>query len=146
LPEQFSEADEEDWSPDGSRLASNFVTKDGKYKIGIALMDRETGTARQIKLLDIPGGTPQHPAWSADGRFLAYEAFSEGSWDVWIATENGADPRRLTTDPGNERAPVWSRDGKYLYFNKDDSNIYRIPMDTSGKPTGPAHSWARFPK
>jgi Tol biopolymer transport system component len=77
---------------------------------------------------------------------LVYEAVSEGSWDLWIADADGKDPRRLTFDPGNEREPVWSPDGKFLYYNKDSRSIWRLPMDASGKATGPAKLWAQFPK
>jgi Tol biopolymer transport system component len=51
-----------------------------------------------------------------------------------------------TSDPGNERSPVWSPDGKFVYYVKDYRSIWRIPMDASGKSTGPAQVWAQFPK
>jgi hypothetical protein len=77
---------------------------------------------------------------------LAYEAITEGgSWNLWIATAEGKDPRPLTADPGNERGPVWSSDGRFLYYVKDDGSLWRLPMDAMAKPTGPPQLWAKFP-
>jgi Tol biopolymer transport system component len=84
--------------------------------------------------------------WSPDGRFLAYEMVSEGSWDLWLATADGRAPRRLTADPGNERSPVWSPDGKYLYYVKDSRGVWRLPVDAAGRPAGSPRPWAQFPR
>jgi Tol biopolymer transport system component len=105
----------------------------------------ENGTAQDITVLDLPGGMTQYPRWSPDGRHLAYEAVTEGSWDLWMVSADGKNPERLTSDPGNERSAAWSPDGKFLYFIKDERTVWRIPMD-SNKPTGPPQLWAEFSK
>jgi Tol biopolymer transport system component len=146
LREKFSTVYWADWSPDSSRLAASFQTGD-QVRIGIAAVDAETGTAREIRLLDLPAGTPCHPRWSPDGRFLAYEAVTEGSWDLWIVNADGKNPRRLTSFPGTERGTAWSPDGTLLYFVRDHRSVWRLPMDpASGNPTGKAKLWAEFPK
>jgi Tol biopolymer transport system component len=147
LPECFAAAYHADWSPDGSLIAAVFETKRNQGVIGIVDMDLESGTARSIKLLEhLPGESPHCPRWSPDGRFLAYEAVSDGNWQLWICTADGLNPRRLTFDPLNERTSAWSHDGKYLYFIKDQHSVSRMLMDESGKPTGPPQRWAEFPK
>jgi Tol biopolymer transport system component len=143
LEERFRLVESGRWSADGSRLVCNFIARDGRDGFGFADLDPDTGTARDIKLVE---GSGERPVWSPDGRFLAYEAVSEGSWDLWLADAEGRNPRRLTTDPGNERSPVWSPDGKFLYYVKDSRSVWRLPMDTGGKPAGPAQRWVRFPK
>jgi dipeptidyl aminopeptidase/acylaminoacyl peptidase len=109
-------------------------------------MNLETATARAIQLLDLPIGFASYPRWSPDGSVLAYEAITEGSWDLWVVSADGRNSRRLTSDPGNERSPTWSHDGKFLYFIKDDRAVWRIPMDDAKKATGPAQLWAQFPR
>jgi Tol biopolymer transport system component len=146
LSDRFAGSFEADWSPDGSRLSAVFESKDKVSAVGIALMDPKTGTAREIKQLALPGANPEYPQWSPDGRFLAYEAVTEGSWDVWVVSAGGRNPHRLTADPGNERSPTWSPDGKFLYFIKDNHAVWRIPMDDSANAAGPAQLWARFAK
>ena len=147
LPELYAATYQADWSPDGARLAAVFESKKRNGNIGIARMDAETGTARQIKLLDLAGESPICPRWSPDGRFLVYEAVSHGNWDLWITTPDGHDPHQLTFGPGNQRTASWSRDGRFLYFVKDQRSVWRLPMDpASGQSAGPPQLWAEFPK
>jgi Tol biopolymer transport system component len=135
----------QDWSPDGTRLAYTFESGGRKRGVGIATMEGGKGTARSLTPFELLENADR-PRWSPDSRFLAYERVTEGSWDLWIATAEGKDPRQLTSDPGNERSPVWSPKGDFLYYAKDHRSIWRLPMDASGKSTGPAQLWAQFPK
>ena len=86
------------------------------------------------------------PAWLPSGRHLIYEAVSEGSWDLWSATTEGKSSRRLTSFSGNERCPVLSADAAFVYFNRDHKSIWRLPIDSEGRATGPPSLWAHFPK
>jgi Tol biopolymer transport system component len=146
ITEKFTYSALPGWSRDSSRLAFQAMGKDGKNGIALAVMDPATGTARAIEILDLPGQHAARPNWSPDGRFIVYEAVSEGSWDLWVTDPEGKNPRRLTSDPGNERSAVWSLDGKFIYFVRDYRSIWRIPMDADAKPTGPAQLWAEFLK
>jgi Tol biopolymer transport system component len=145
FPGRFDSVEAECWSPDGSRLACTFLSL-GTIGIRVVAIDRETGTARAIDQLDLPGAAPQRLAWSPKGNHLAYEAISDGSWDIWLADGDGGQPRRLTSDPGNERSPAWSSDGTTLYFIRDYRGVWRIPMDDAARPIGPAQRWAEFPR
>jgi Tol biopolymer transport system component len=148
LQEQYRAAYHADWSPDGSRLVAVFESKQRKGFLGIARMDADQGTAKDIQLLnDLPAESPTCPRWSPDGHFLAYEAVSKGNWQLWITTPDGQDPRQLTVDLGNKRTACWSRDGEFLYFIKDQRSVWRLPMDAKlGKAAGPPVLWAEFPK
>mgnify|MGYP000880620644 CR=1 FL=1 len=56
--------------------------------------------------------------------------------DIWIADKNGANPRRLTTNPGVEQNPMFSPDGKKLAFtgNYDgNTDVYVLPIE-GGEP------------
>jgi Tol biopolymer transport system component len=146
ITEKFTVSEVATWSPDSSRLAFFATPKDRPKCIALAVMDPTTGTAHAIEFLDLPGANAESPSWSPDGRFFIYEAVSEGSWDLWITDPEGKKPRRLTSDPGNERRAVWSHDGKFVYFVRDYRSIWRLPMDAVAQPTGPAQLWAEFPK
>ena len=36
--------------------------------------------------------------------------------DIWLVDIDGANLRRLTTDPANDTSAVWHRDGQHVYF------------------------------
>ncbi len=61
------------------------------------------------------------PAWSPDGRSLAFTAATEGPADLYVASfdpELGwTDPYNLTASPdANEMTPAWSPDGTVLVY------------------------------
>jgi Tol biopolymer transport system component len=72
---------------------------------------RSSGRSR--KLLKDPGPS-YSPAWSPDGRTVA---FSRAFKAIWLSSPHGTHRRRLTrfTD-GWETSPAWSPDGKRLVF------------------------------
>jgi Tol biopolymer transport system component len=133
-----------DWSPDGSRLAVELSTReDGPSgTLAIASIDRTAGRATATRVLrTLPGGAPEYGRWSPDGRLIAYEALTEGSWDLWLIEPDALRPIRLTDYGGNDRQAVWQRDQRQLYFIRDSSEVWRIPFSADGAPAGPAVPW-----
>ncbi|MGI9625431.1 MAG: serine hydrolase [Longimicrobiales bacterium] len=52
------------------------------------------------------------PAWSADGRWIAFVTWDEDGGHVWKAPADGsAEPTRLTEEPALWIDPVWTPDG-----------------------------------
>lgn len=73
-------------------------------------------------------GTTGSPAWSADGKQIAFDSRANGQGDIYlISTERGA-PRRLTKGPYDSAIPTWSRDGLWIYFSSTapGSPIWRV--------------------
>jgi len=73
-----------------------------------------------------------------DTRMLAQPAISANhiafiyAEDLWVATRDGSNPRRLTVDEGIESNPVFSPDGKTIAFNGEyDGNVdvFVIPVE-----------------
>jgi eukaryotic-like serine/threonine-protein kinase len=52
------------------------------------------------------------PAWSPDGRMIAYAA----QRGLWVVPAAGGRARPLTTDEEADEEPVWSSDGRFVYF------------------------------
>jgi Tol biopolymer transport system component len=77
------------------------------------------------------------PAWSPDGRSIAYGSFLNGTSDIYIADVAGAElrgQRALAADPANDWGPSWSVDGKTVAFSSDRSGneeIWTAPVDGS---------------
>lgn len=52
--------------------------------------------------------------------------------DLWVAGRDGSDPRRLTSDPADERRPYFSPDGRFLAFTAEyggNTDVYVMPAE-----------------
>jgi imidazolonepropionase-like amidohydrolase/Tol biopolymer transport system component len=65
------------------------------------------------------------PAWSADGKWLAYVTWSADGGAVWkMAPEGSGEPMKLSTVLAFYSQPVWSSDGKHVF-------VLRAPRSTT---------------
>ena len=96
------------WSPDGKQIAC-VVAEDG---LGIYIMDTDGQNARRVSPL---GTWSYNPAWSLDGKWIAYDAFAEeiAPWEnpnaelhIFIVSVEGGEPRQITQHPANS-SPAW---------------------------------------
>jgi tricorn protease len=87
-------------------------------------------------------GATAYAVNTADTRLLSTPAITEGqiafvyAGDIWVADFDGANPRRVTSHPGEERSPFFSPDGKRIAFTASyDGNVdvYVIPSE-GGEP------------
>ena len=80
------------------------------------------------------GGDAENPAYSPDGRYLAFAWLKPEShgFDIFfyeIATQKFV---QLTSEKGNNERPVWAPDGKHIAFESDRSGskqIYSMTVD-----------------
>lgn len=70
------------------------------------------------RLTDTPRAREFMPAWSPDGRWLAFVTWDESGGALWKARADGREtPVRLTTAPAWWADPVWSQDGRTILAN-----------------------------
>ena len=62
----------------------------------------DVGGLKLIQLTD-DEADERSPAWSPDGRYLAFPVASGNGWDIWIMNADGSNIRRLTYD-GEEKS------------------------------------------
>lgn len=68
----------------------------------------------------------QEPAWSPDGKWIAYVGVSSDQSDIFLISGDGGSPRPVTHDPAVQQSPAWAPDGRYLYFTSRKSGAWRI--------------------
>src|SRR5580704_2230843 len=74
-----------------------------------------------LYIMDIPGGKPQRltsenahefqPAWSPDGKSIAYVTWSSAGGKLWKVSAAGGTPQQLSKSNALYSNPVWSPDG-----------------------------------
>jgi TolB protein len=91
-------------------------------------------------------GAGLSPAWSPSGRRLAFDAPTNGNYDVWTMRADGRDRRRVTQNPAPDYFASWSPDGTQVVFTSDrgGEDLYVVGADGSGErrlTTDPAPDW-----
>jgi TolB protein len=56
------------------------------------------------------------PAWSPDGKWIAFASNRESAYQIYIMDENGGNVRLVANTEGRATAPRWSPDSKTIYF------------------------------
>ena len=83
----------------------------------------ETNDGKRTREIELPGiDEVFHPAWSPDGRQIAFISDKSGEEEVWLINQDGSGkPEQLTQGGKAMRyAPEWAPDGKSLaYITRD---------------------------
>lgn len=133
------------WSPDGRRIA--FIRRHGDGDVDkvpnqdIFVVDARPGAEprRLTTTAALERGTP---AWSPDGRMLAYLTGDEPRFSAYVQDQlavvsaEGGQPRVLTAGLDRPvRAPFWSRDGRHIVFGiVDDMSEHVGRIAAAGGP------------
>lgn len=82
-------------------------------------------------LTDAPG-YEGNPAWSPDGRRIAYDSNLHGNDDIFVMNGDGTRQRRLTSGKASELWPTWSPDGRRIAYGRG-SELWIMEADGSNK-------------
>ena len=84
-----------------------------------------------LNLTHSPGSADRYPAWSPDGKNLAYWSDREGEYALILrAWETGAEEAILSPGPGYRYRPQWSPDSKKIAFVDQTMRLFVLALDT----------------
>jgi Tol biopolymer transport system component len=117
-------------SPDGQFLAYSAIVDPSRGSdIYTLALDGERKPQSFVNTLANEGA----PAFSPDGRWLAYESNSSGRNEVYITPFPGGGAQYQVSTSGGER-PVWRRDGKEIYYRE---GLRVMAVEVKAKPGSP---------
>ncbi|MBI1334019.1 MAG: hypothetical protein GC165_14195 [Armatimonadetes bacterium] len=118
-------------SPDGERI----VLSPRGHLVTVPVKEGEVH-----QLVDDSSQRVKYPAWSPDGKQIAYLSDSSGEEQLYeIEDHNGSKARQITRGlTGEHGPPVWSPDGKFLLIGDRSGHIQLVDVAT-GKETEVAH-------
>jgi TolB protein len=121
------------WSPDGQSLlaVTRCISPQGAFYTWDPEIDR---VSRFTPAVDLP--FPGHPAYSPDGRFLAFQATVAENTDIYLLDIASGEIQQLTTHPAKDTKPTWSPDGREMAFvtgRDGNDEIYIMSRDGDNK-------------
>jgi Tol biopolymer transport system component/DNA-binding winged helix-turn-helix (wHTH) protein len=102
------------WSPDGQTIVFSSQTGLSSQSV-LWTVRRDGGSPVQLTRAGEPPGGHAAPAWSHDGRFIAFKVGRHEERDIWIMKASGGQAWRLFASDRNV-APVFSPDDRAMYW------------------------------
>ncbi|HUG52734.1 MAG TPA: winged helix-turn-helix domain-containing protein [Vicinamibacteria bacterium] len=135
------------WSPDGQRLAfqSDPLADVAPSAYGanipstIWTVARDGSLLRRLTSPTHPLGGHAAPAWSPDGRRIAFATYSRAPAGLWSVPAAGGTATRLVEGYSPVFDPVFAPDGTAVYYAPGGPFIVRVPLSAAtGRPEGQA--------
>lgn len=91
----------------------------------------DLATKQQRRLGPAGDWLDEEPAWSHDGRRIAFSSTRGGgnNFDIWVMDAEGANLVRVTDHPAPEQDPAWAHDDQSIFFTAErqgHGQIYRV--------------------
>ncbi len=99
-------------------------------------------------LTNSPAVADRDPAWSPDGKWIAYFSDESGEYELHLSSQDGISEKRkisLSNQPSFYYSPTWSPDSKKIVYSDKHLNLWYVdiatakpgPVDTNPYESGP---------
>ncbi|HVO76772.1 MAG TPA: hypothetical protein VMT60_02190, partial [Candidatus Bathyarchaeia archaeon] len=125
-------------APDGSRIV--YALDQGRGNLDLWAQSVDKGKpSGQLDRLTEDTANASCPAFSPDGKWIAYHRIVGEERDIFTIPASGGQPIRFTDDPARDTQPAWSPDGSMLAFVSERGGGSHIWIEAvkEGAPAGP---------
>lgn len=132
------------------------ISRDGRFLAFASTQHRETSDiylkqvdGRTITQLTADPGHDVMPAFSPDGKRIAFASDRNGNWDIFLMSTSGGQAVQISSDGSDELHPSWSPDGSKLVFCRlgEVSGRWELWVtDTTGGSTTEFIGYGLFPE
>jgi tricorn protease len=119
----------------GDQLADGDISPSGKRAVlaargEIFSLPAEHGVVRNLTRTS--GYAERHPAWSPDGKTIAYFSDRTGEYELTTRAADGSGGEKTLTElgPGYRYRPMWSPDSSKIAFIDNEQVIQIVNVDT----------------
>jgi tricorn protease len=120
-----NEADSYDLSPSSRRAA---ISAHGEiFTVATDRGDVQRVTASYSR--------ESQPAWSPDGKWIAFISDKTGQDEVWIARENGSGLKKISDSAGEKSGLRWAPDSASLIYSTSDHKLNRVEVSSGATKT-----------
>lgn len=114
-------------APRGAHVVYAFPERGGSQQL---FQVRADGSNKQP--LTAGEGIDSCPAFSPDGKYLAFSSSRNGNFDIFVMSVDGRELRQITDHPGLDTHPAWSPDGRKLAYTslvEGNYDVFIVTVD-----------------
>lgn len=115
----------------------NFIAVFAKRERGRSLMIFDVLRRKLVKTIEMDVEQQMNPAWSPDGRTVAFSANRAGRFDIYTVDVETREVKNVTDDATYDGSPVFSPDGASIVFSsvvgENFAQLFRVDLSDPGK-------------
>lgn len=119
------------FSPDGNRIAVFARRGPGRDLVLVDALKKGVD-----RIIDLDVEQPYSPAWSPDGRVVAFSGFRDGQFDIFLHDIQAGTTRNLTNDATYDGSPTFLPDGSGLIISSvigEATKLFRVDLADPSK-------------